>query len=117
MSNASERRRRAGGDRAICPVDLRTRLSLLPLSLLSAAGLARCGHGAPIHIASVGQPEPTISASVQDQIREDLGLNKDNALYFAVLAVAERLKPGTFKSMVQSPHLIERQLVNFFDQF
>ena len=42
---------------------------------------------------------------------------RDNALFFAVLAVAERLKPGSFKIMVQSPHLIERQLVNFFDNF
>ena len=56
-------------------------------------------------------------ASVQDQIRDDLGLSKDNALFYAVLAVAERLKPGSFKALVQSPHLIERQLVNFFDNF
>ena len=58
-----------------------------------------------------------MSAAVQDQIRDDLSLSKDNALYFSVLAVAERLKPGTFKTMVQSPHLIERQLVNFFENF
>ena len=67
--------------------------------------------------ASIGQPDGALPATVQDHIREGLGLMRDNALFFAVLAVAERLKPGSFKSMVQSPHLIERQLVNFFDNF
>jgi len=82
--------------------------------LADARGLGSSSRGRG---SSVGQPEGALPATVQDHIREDLGLMRDNALFFAVLAVAERLKPGSFKIMVQSPHLIERQLVNFFDNF
>lgn len=65
----------------------------------------------------VGQTEPTLSQAMQDQLREDLGLARDNGHFFAVLAAAERLRPGTFRSVVHSHHLIERQLANFFDNF